>query len=255
MAHIRDRLSPRTQAVYTSVIWRYKGFIPVDVTDTTVEHVERFLQHLINAGLTNRSANNYLMAVKSFHRWLADRYDLSNPTTKVKALRELPPKQIIITDDQCQAILDVCKPEEKAIVQLLANTGLRASEALSLRKQNITAGGEFLSVIGKGNKPRDIPVNSTVAGIIAKYPDFSMLKSKNYRNALYYMCECLSRRARLHFVAGPHVFRRYFATRLLKKGVSVGIISRLLGHSSVHTTEMYLKISNLDLKGVLDVLD
>lgn len=254
LVHIRNRLSGRTCAVYASIIWRYEKFAPVIVSDTTPEHIERFLQSLTNAGLTNRSVNSYLMAIKSFHRWFADRYELPNPATKVKALRELPPKQIIITDEQYQAILDVCKSdEEKATIQLLANTGLRASEAQSLRRENVTADGEFLYIIGKGGKPRSIPINSIVASIIAKYPNFNMLKS--YRNALYYMCECLSRRTRLPFVAGPHVFRRYFATRLLKKGVSVGIISRLLGHSSVHTTEIYLKISNLDLKGATNVLN
>jgi integrase/recombinase XerD len=253
LSHCRRTKATTTCGLYGYIAWRYREYVPERICDTTPEHIERYLHSL--KGLKARSINSHIIAIKSFHRFLHDYYNLPNPAAKIRKLRALPPKQNVISQDDYQKLLDACRPIERAVLELLAHTGLRAAEARNLTQENLSADGSWIQVLGKGGRYRRIPINATLRRIISQYPNFDLLKSVRKKPALWRLCQRVSREANLNVVYGPHSFRRFFATQLLRKGVSVAKISKLLGHSSIRTTEIYLHLTDDDLVGVTNVLD
>lgn len=246
LRYIELRLTPRTIGHYRMAIWRFSKFMPDDLENLTVEHIENYLQAI--KGI-NRTRNAHLTAIKSFGNYLAA-HGLKNPAAKIKMLREDPPQQRWLTADEVDKILAVCNEDEKKIILLLCHTGLRASELQGLQPNNLNANS--IRLTGKGRKLRVIPLNTTSCSVCNDNLNF--LKSYRKRNALYAMCKRLSVKAGVP-MAGPHSYRRFFATSLIHKGVSIYHISKLLGHADVRTTEIYLSCSGDELKGITDVLD
>jgi len=247
------RFTARTQQHYKMVVWRFYKCMPLYAADLTVEHIELYLDSI---KATNRTKNAHLTAIKSFCGYLHDYLDLPNKAAKIKMLPEDPPKRRWLTPEEVDKILAVCNENERKIILLLCHTGLRASELQSLQPNNFNAELTAIRFCGKGRKVRVVPLNSTSLSCITVCNELSLnfLMSYRKRNALYGMCKRLSVKAGAP-VAGPHSYRRFFATSLVKKGVSIYHVSKLLGHADVRTTEIYLSCSDDELIGCTDVLD
>ncbi|MCK4998032.1 MAG: tyrosine-type recombinase/integrase, partial [Anaerohalosphaera sp.] len=150
--------------------------------------------------------------------------------------------------------------DTKDYFEFIANTGVRATEFCQISWSNISLDKKTLTVFGKGQKYRTIPLNETCLKIIARYKDNepTIFLSKNVstlsRHGLHKRCVAASKKAKIEQF-GPHALRHYFATRLLLKGVNMKIVSMLLGHTSVKTTEkVYIHIMPDDLNGVTDII-
>jgi len=252
LRQIRPSIAEHTYTLYSMVLWRFSSFAPARAKDLTVEHIENYLQSILDQ-FSNRTANAHLTAIKSFCRWFSAHYDLPNPASKVHMLPEAPPKQRVLTPDELQKVLAVCKPDESKVITFLANTGLRASEAQSLRSHHIH--DHHIAVVGKGQKRRVVPVNKTVEACLDSQRHINFLRSYHTKNALYKLCMRLSERAKIS-PFGPHALRHYFATELMRRGVPVAKVSKILGHTSIRTTEqIYVHFVTNDLLGATDVLD
>lgn len=245
LSYIKLRLTPRTVGHYRMVIWRFAKFLPDNLKYLAGENIENYLQSI--KGI-NRTRNAHLTVIKAFNNYL-ESFGLPNPAAKIKMLREDPPKVRWLKPDEVNRILAVCNEDEKKIILLLCHTGLRASELQSLQPNNLN-GGSF-RFTGKGRKMRIVPLNATAKSCVT---NLKFLESYRKRNALYAMTKRLSVKAGIP-VAGPHSFRRFFATSLVRKGVSIYHISKLLGHADVRTTEIYLSCSGDELAGCTDCLD
>ena len=156
------------------------------------------------------------------------------------------PYQPFISKEQYEKILASATQRQSDIIKMLANTGLRCSELCGL--ENISPNLSSLRICGKGSKIRTIPCNQTTKEILSRTMNFP----KN-RKSIYNICRQAGKKSGFHLA--PHMLRRFFATSLLNKGVSLLIISRLLGHASIQTTEIYLKLDSSYLSGATDVLD
>jgi integrase len=259
----RHTHSHRTQENYKRIIWRFvHGYAPAELQDTTVEHIERYLDDILQH-CSARTANSHLTAIKSFFRWLNERYDLPNPAARVKMLKESPPKQRVITHEEYQKVLAVCQNDEADVIQVLANTGLRIAELRSLTWENVDANEppRYLSFLGKGSKLRLVPLNKTCQAILGKYKRKSnnspmkFLESRRGRNTILFMCHRLAKAAGIPQF-GPHALRHYAATRLYHKKVELSRISKVLGHASTRVTEtIYIHWGLEDVIGVTDILD
>lgn len=249
----RRALTERTRLHYGMVIWRFAKFAPKNIKDLTPEHIERYLDSILK-NFTRRTANNHLIVVKSFCRWVAENFGFDNPASKVKFLKADPPKRRFISPEEYEKILSVCLDDEKRIIQLLYHTGLRSAELQSLQLNNIH--DRAIRFTGKGRKERTVPLSETAYNCIHdnNKPNLNFLESYKHRNALYALCKKLSIKADIP-IAGPHAYRRFFGNSLRAKKVDIYTISKLYGHADVKTTEMYLSCSGADLEGVTDVLD
>lgn len=259
LKHIK-RLTLQTQKHYKMVIMRFFDFAPSAIGDLTVNDIDCYINWLLQ-GNKNRTVNAHLTAIKSFCRWFSEHHNLPNPAEKVRMLREEPPMPRVLRWDEYTKVLAVCRTKERQLIQFFANTGLRASELQKLKWGNIAAKGNSLSVIGKGRKLRTIPLNKVCRDILRKYKQgprsstVSFIEPYAKRGAPYRLCCRLAKRANIT-VFGAHSLRHLFATRLMQKGVPVAKISKLLGHSSIRTTEqIYIHWLPTDLDGVTEILN
>ncbi|WP_303674835.1 tyrosine-type recombinase/integrase [Vampirovibrio chlorellavorus] len=167
-----------------------------------------------------------------------------------KPQRHLPPKRTAVNNADIPALLKVCETtQERLIVLLLLNTGLRASESCSLRWGDIDLEGGWLIVrLGKGNKTRRVGISSRLLEVLKEYkakvpsgehqPLFLNRKGKPMdRSGLY------QRLQRLGLLAGvtvsPHALRRAFVTINANKGRPLQMLQRACGHSDIKTTMSY----------------
>ena len=255
LSYITGRLTLRTCQHYRMVINRFVDYAPTNIDNLTVEHIDRYLDSILKH-YTPRCANSYLTAVKSFCRFLAEHYDLPNPAAKIKMLTEQPPQPRIITSEEYHAVLSIAEGVERDVIQFIANTGLRLSEIRGLTPGCISSDRKTLSIVGKGRKRRIVALNQVVRAIKSRKPNSpkNFLESFKARNSLYVLCCRLAKRAKIPRF-GPHALRHYFATELATRGVPIYLISRLLGHSSIRTTEkIYIHFQDSILIGSTDCL-
>ena len=241
-----QRLSISTQKDYTRIIKEFTFDLPKNVSHITSTDVNRYLSKK-SWTHENTTVNKHLMAIKSFFRFLEGAYQITNITTKLRKRKEKMPHRPFISKKDLETILSKATQKERDIILMLAHTGLRCSELCSLRPENLSPNLSSITIQGKGGKIRTIPCNQTVKECLSR----NIHLPKN-RKSIYNIC----RKAGNEFSPlAPHMLRRFFATSLLNKGVSLLIISRLLGHASVHQTEIYLALSSSFLFGSTDCLD
>ena len=243
-----QRFSVDTQRHYRATINSFfldlsKKYIK-DVSSTDIK------QYLTKFRWTHKetTCNTNLGAIKSFFRYASNVYGITNVASGIPEYKEKMPHRPFISKKDLDTILSNATQREKDIILMLAHTGLRCSELAGLRPENISPNLSSITIQGKGGKIRTIPCNQTVQEILSRHINFPM-----NRKSIYNICKYSS--LRVGMPLAPHTLRRYFATSLLGKGVSLLIISRLLGHSSVQTTERYLCIDSSFLLGSTDVLD
>jgi len=253
------RHTERTQGHYEMVIMTFFDFMPSAIGDLEASHIDNYINWLLQRN-KNRTANAHLTAIKSFCRWFSEHHNLPNPAEKVRLLREDPPMPRVLTWQEFEKVLAICNETERNLLRFIAHTGLRASEIQKLKWGNIATDGKSFNVVGKGRKLRTLPLNMVCRDVLQNYeqgPSSSTLpfiEPYNKRSALYALCKRLAERADIP-VFGPHALRHLFATRLMQKGIPLAKISKLLGHSSVRTTEqLYIHWLPADLEGTTEVL-
>ncbi len=207
----------------------------------------------------------YMLIVQAFFSW-CEREGLlegrPNPTKRVPRVKA--PRYVIETFSPAQmaAMLDACDMEtpygnrDYAILLLLMDTGIRASELCGLLVENIHEG--YITVFGKGSKEREVGLGPNAARALWRYMHQyrSMLVKSDFehhvflgrdgspltRNGLYQALERIGQRANITGVRlSPHTFRHTFARAWLENGGEIFKLSRVLGHSEMQTTQIYLR--------------
>ena len=244
--------SPRTRTEYRKDLARWFGAgLPL-----TVDGVAEYKRYL-ESSFKESTAGRFWSTARSFHRWLVNRGLLTNsPFEVVKApVRRRNPVVNAPSDNNVDALVASCEPgRDKAVVMLLLS-GLRASEVTTLRTDSIhfdNGYGYWLQVLGKGNKERIVPISDEVVAALNELPndgsdwlvpnhDGSQLTYDTVNN----LVDKASAKAGVKIY--PHMLRHHYATRLIRNGVNVITLSKLLGHASVSTTERYVSMDLSDL--------
>jgi len=244
--------SPRTQTEYRKDLakWIASGW------PLTVDGASAYKKYLSDT-YAEASAGRYWSTVRTFYRWLVRRGLLEHsPFEVVKApVRRRSPVIAAPSDNDVDALVAFCEsPRDRAVVHLLLS-GLRASEVTDLRAGSIqfTPGyGHYLTVLGKGNKERVVPIadhvveainslGNTGSDWLVHQPDGSKL-TYDVVNGLI---DTASRRAGVKIY--PHQLRHHYGTRMVRAGVNVLVLSKLLGHANIATTERYVSMDLSDL--------
>jgi integrase/recombinase XerD len=168
----------------------------------------------------------------------------------------------IIGADEVASLLG--KPEgnnlslrDKAVLEIMYSSGLRASEVVNLRIGDINFEAGFLTIMGKGSKQRVVPINELALTTIKKYinesrPGFLKKKTSNYlflakggkpmtRQRLWQLIKKYS--AELSIKISPHTLRHCFASHLLDGGADLRALQKMLGHTDISTTQIYTKVT------------
>jgi site-specific recombinase XerD len=241
---------------------------PVYLDDIEMEHIEKYMLYLKKIGLKPRSRNRYLFSVRSFLNYAVKKkwvdYNVASEVESVSVLQE---KKVALTQEELQQLIEVIEhPIVKFAVILLAYTGLRIQEAQNLRLEDIDFEQNRILANGKGKKQRYIPIASALKPHFEDYlvnirgsvdSEFVLATKKTGRLSPGYVNYELHKavdKLGWNKTVTCHALRRSFATNLLRKGVNIFAISKLLGHASVKTTMIYLQLNEDELQAAVNKL-
>ena len=264
-----SRYAIKTKELYESCMDSFVEYLDGSVSlisDISTNAVNSYINFMISRGLTNRTINNSLSVIKNLARYAEENYGVSNQVKCIKKLDEDPPVAKFMDLDEYKLVLDKADEISVPWIKFIGNTGLRASEFINLKWKDYNPDQKTITVIGKGRKRRTIGLNTTVIEVLEK----ARSEKKVEGSDLIFLRkdgEPLNRYTPYHYIEkacldaglegrGSHSLRHFFTTQLLLKGVPIIKVSRVLGHSSVTTTEKrYAHILSQDLSDVTNVLD
>lgn len=259
-----------TQGLYKLHLDKFIKSLGDDITfvdKITKQHISKFITSMQANKLSVSSCNNALSTIRSFCGFLKDSYGVPDETDGLKLMDKPDVEGRFLSDAEYQVVVEVTENDEynRDMVLFVSNTGLRASEVCNLEFKNISPDLQSMKVYGKGRKYRVVPLNCTTQNIIKKQQErkhkagdkifLSRSGIDLNRHKLYKYCKRIAAQAKIE-TFGPHALRHHFATSLLVKGVSIQLVSKLLGHTSIQITEKtYIHIIPDHLKGLTDILD
>ena len=199
------------------------------------------------ASLNAKTISKKLSAIRSFVSYLNENgiKVILRADESIKIAKSLPKP---ISHEHIMEALEKASLKERVAVLMLYTLGLRISELASLKIENID--NEWIRIIGKGNKERDIPLLANIKNLIDEYLSNFMVKKylfekngeKLSENSLRYMINKVFGRVSLKVT--PHQLRHSYASSLLNCGAPIVDVSELLGHASMSTTQIYTKLGS-----------
>jgi len=255
--------------------FRYlEDFGEMTVTEVTHSHIRSWMVALMSDNISSKSINRKLSSLRSFYKYLMRQAIVDrNPTQKViapKIPKRLPSyvdtdKMHNILDDRLLGSPNYAGAREYITISLLYHTGIRRSELLGLRLNDIDEKAGTIKVLGKGNKERLIPLSNQALEDIAKYvevraeqnsiTDHFILTDKGkppYPKLIYNIVTAVLKKYNASEKVSPHVLRHTFATHLTSSGADINAVKELLGHSSLAATQVYTHNNIERLKAVYD---
>lgn len=222
-------------------------------------HIKQYISHMQSQGKKNSYINTSLKNIRSMLNYaVQEEYISKDISSKVKLLKE---EQTIIetfNEQELKLMLDFYKHKDflssrnRLIVHLLADTGIRAHELTNISLKDIQD-GSFL-IHGKGNKQRLLPISPILQKELIKYLRYRNAR-KNIKNdyllVSYYgkqltvqtieeVVKAMKHLVRNNIRVSPHTFRHTAAQMLLKQGIDTYVISKILGHTNINITKIYL---------------
>jgi integrase/recombinase XerC len=275
---LEKKYSLHTVTAYINDIGFFESFLSHafddnDLVKVNYNQVRAWIVSLSDDGISNSSINRKISSLKSFYKFLLKTKQIeTSPLLKHKALKAPKKLQIPFSEKELDLVLnqiiytdDFDGIRDKLIVDLFYTTGIRRTELINLKLQNIDLSNGTLKVLGKRNKERIIPILPVVENQIKLYLTershlqrivdgeyfFLLLKGVKlndsfvYRLINYYFSNVSEKVKK-----SPHILRHTFATHLLNNGADINSVKELLGHSSLASTQVYTHSSLAELKKV-----
>ncbi len=275
---IEKNASSNTVASYKLDLRRYHEFLlqhsAADLAVIQQKHISQFLRTLYDLGLAPRSIARNISSLKMFHKFLV-REGISkiDPTQNVdtpKLAKTLPD---VLSQDEMESILDQPNTAErlgirdKAVLETLYATGIRASELITLKLSNIYKEEGVVRVFGKGSKERLVPIGrpalewidrytGQVRAVLAKNRSGQEVVFLNARGkpmsrmTVWNIVNTYALKSGIKKDVHPHTIRHSFATHLLEGGADLRAVQEMLGHADISTTQIYTHIDREYLKEV-----
>lgn len=262
------KLSDNTYMSYHDNLKMFSNFFDEkNIKYLTKKDIQEYLGSLSKSAKTK---SHYLTVINSFYNFLCDSDTISsNPceTIKMPKLDKKLPE--FLTIEEVSKLLDIklltpLDYRNKAILEVLYATGMRISELLELKLNNIDYKNEYIKVMGKGKKERIIPLTNITMNYLNEYINHQrnfILKTRvsdyifvNYngqklsRQGFFKILKNICKVQGINKEISPHTLRHSFATHLLSNGADLRIIQELLGHEDISTTEIYTHLSNEQIK-------
>lgn len=246
---------------------RYNGLVYVE--DIIVDDIEDYMYYLVDEReLAPRSRNRYLFSLRSFLNYSEKKGWIErNVAAEVDPVKVMEEKKLALTKEELEELFDVInKPIIRFAVVLMAYSGMRVIEAKGLKLKDIDFEQNQFLITGKGRRQRFIPIAKYLKPHLDDYlknvrgdvdSEYLLATTKTGKlSAGYINSELHKATEKLGWnkKVTCHTLRRSFATNLLRNGVNVFAISRLLGHQSLKTTTVYLQLNENELQDAVDKL-
>ena len=271
--HIEKGLSPNTVKSYQSDLSIFFGWLSSNcnssIENTKSDDLELFIKHLFKLGFKSTTINRKISSIKTFYVYLK----------KQKLINIIPTEDIIVPKQEKNLPKSISEKEvetllnsingssnielrDKAMMELLYATGVRVSELVNIKLNDIDFNRRVIRVIGKGSKERLIPfgekafiaLNNYLASrekSITKEIFLSNRGTGITRISFWNRVKFYLNRCGLSIEISPHTLRHAFATHILNRGADLRSVQMLLGHSDLSTTQIYTHIAKQRLSDVL----
>jgi len=273
LAHLQveRRMSPHTLDGYRRDLEGLKAWAAAqgaDVEALHTEHLRAFIASEHRRGLSPKSLQRRLSACRSFYRWLLRHGRIqANPAQPIrapKAPRKLPQ---VLDPDEAKALVEVPTDaplglRDRALLELFYSSGLRLSELCALRWRDLDLGVGLVTVLGKGNKQRSVPVGSFARAALTEWKtdqraggDTHVFPGRNggmSPRGVQARLRTLAQRQGLFKRVHPHLLRHSFASHVLESSGDLRGVQELLGHADISTTQIY---THLDFQHLAKVYD
>ena len=262
---LEKRYSPHTVKAYQIDLTQFQDYL-IEAYESTLQKakhpmVRSWLAQMLDYGISPRSVNRKITALKTFYKFLLKEGKVKeDPTIKI-----IPPKMskalpAFVEEGQMRSLLDELPFDEgyegmrdKLMIELFYSTGMRQSELINIKIKDIDLSSDLIKVLGKRNKERLIPLTVELrqkidtylklrAGLPIKDSSYLLLTNKGkklyptlvYRQVNHYLSQVTSLDKK-----SPHVLRHTFATHMLNNGADLNAIKELLGHANLSATQVY----------------
>lgn len=267
-------LSRLTLQAYRSDLMALAKYLRTSGSSLCTAQREELLTYLANRardGLGSRSLARQLSSIRCFYQYRArENEGCEDPSARIDMPRLGRPLPKSLSEAQVEALLAMPVVEQpaglrdRAMLELLYATGLRVSELVGLRVDQLSLRQGLVRVVGKGNKERLIPLGEEAVYWLERYLQKArgeLLKGRDSdhifptsrsvhmtRESFWHLVKRYARRAQITQPLSPHTLRHAFATHLLNHGADLRVVQLLLGHESLSTTQIYTHVARERLK-------
>jgi len=270
-------LSPNTLAAYQSDLKKLAGWLEAERNGSLLKvRREDLLDYLAlqsMQGKKPRSTARLLSVLRQFYQHaLREGWLKHDPSARIEAPKLGRPLPKSLTEEEVEALLnapDIDDPEgfrDRTMLELLYATGLRVSELVTLRLEQLSLTQGVVQVVGKGGKERLVPLGEEALSWVERFlrgGRFDLLGdqacaelfptrrgSGMTRQAFWYRIKKHAASAGIAKPLSPHTLRHAFATHLLNHGADLRVVQLLLGHSDLSTTQIYTHVAQARLKSL-----
>jgi len=272
---VEKGLSKRTLESYSRDLARYHMFLLKNgVTNVSDSDTALILKHLIalrDSGLKARSRARHLVALRGFYRFLVQEEIIGRDPARLVELPKISLKlPDVLSVAEVKRLLDSPDPKtpqgarDAAMLEILYAAGLRVSELVNLKFQDVNLEAGYVRVFGKGSKERVVPIGlyaqekiqnyletsrkRLIKNLISPYLFVAWAGKPMSRQGFWKMIKRYSQKAGLRKKITPHSLRHSFASHLLEGGADLRAVQVMLGHVDISTTQIYTHIAREHLK-------
>ena len=266
---VKQKEEKTTVSSYIEDIYKYLEYTENNKIKTALnieyQDITNYLKYLDNNNYETSSIIRKIVSIKLYHKYLSEEYKIKDVSSKIinpKLRRKLPN---ILTIEEVDNLLDIklntpFDYRNKAMLELMYSSGLRVSELVDLKLNNIDLDNGYVRCLGKGKKERIIPIGEIAIEYLKKYiNEYRNSMKKGYytenvflnnhgknitRQGFFLIIKNIAKEKNIDKNITPHMLRHSFATHLLNNGANLRTIQEMLGHSSITTTQIYTNVSN-----------
>lgn len=251
----------------------YKDTIK-DSDDLKGEDINSYVIDLSINGYSTSSISRKISAIKNFYMFILDEQINTNIELNITTPKKEKHLPSFLSVEEVESLLDapdlskINELRDKAMLEVMYSSGLRVSELINLKKENVNFIQKIIKVTGKGNKQRSVPIGDFAMDYLAQYLSKIRFNSKMRDSKYIFLNKNGQRISRQYFFTrlkyyadkagiyksiSPHTLRHCFATHLLEAGADLRLVQEMLGHSKIETTQIYTHISTKRIISAYDL--
>jgi integrase/recombinase XerD len=273
---VEKGLSPKTVENYrldlTLFIEAFQDHF--DTKELQGHHINDFMQRQSQIGRSARTINRRLSVIRQFYMFLTREGIINEPIPKVHAPKGISYLPSCLTVEEVERLLEipnVLKDDEmrdKAMLEVMYASGLRVSELLALHRGQINFEKGLITIYGKGNKERRVPIGEFALDYVKEYIQDARERNKGHdskylflnkygkpisRQYFFIRIRKYAKQADITVAISPHTLRHSFATHLLENGAELRAVQEMLGHANIATTQIYTHLSKKRILSAFDL--
>ncbi len=234
--------------------------------------VLQFLYHLNDTGKSTASIARMLSTLRLYHQFLIREFQYKeDPTLHIETPKKKRSLPKVLSMTEVEKLLELAQTDplslrNKAMLEMMYATGLRVSELVDLKMNDLHLSMGFVRCLGKGDKERIVPLGEHATSALSTYLNDSRAqlvkrKTSEYlfvnhhgnhlsRQGFWKILRQITKEKNIQKEITPHTLRHSFATHLLENGADLRAVQEMLGHADISTTQIYTHVSKSRLKDV-----